>query len=74
MSSRPWSIIYRLFQSLREFLEIIIGGQENGLKVSSVGQCIVQASRPLVMLAPVHIGLGVQLHHHFASRFLIDTL
>ena len=26
------------------------------------------------MLAPLHLGLRVQMHHHFASRFLIDYL
>ena len=34
----------------------------------------MQAARPRVLLAPLQIGLGVQLHHHYASRFLIDTL
>ena len=27
-----------------------------------------------MLLAPLQVGLGVQLHHHFASRFLIDSL
>ena len=26
------------------------------------------------MLAPLQIGLAVQMHHHFSSRFLIDSL
>ena len=34
----------------------------------------MQAARPRVLLAPLQIGLGVQLHHHYSSRFLIDTL
>ena len=34
----------------------------------------MQATRPRVLLAPLQLGLSVQLHHHFASRFLIDTL
>ena len=34
----------------------------------------MQAARPRVLLAPLQIGLGVQLHRHYASRFLIDTL
>ncbi|KAJ8417480.1 hypothetical protein AAFF_G00287070 [Aldrovandia affinis] len=44
------------------------------MKTASIGQAIMQATRPKVILAPLQIGLGVQLHHHFASRFLIDTL
>lgn len=34
----------------------------------------MQATRPRAMLPPLQFGLGVQLYHHFASRFLIDTL
>nr|XP_054767556.1 uncharacterized protein LOC129274841 [Lytechinus pictus] len=44
------------------------------VKVASIGQAIMQAVRPRVLLAPLQLGLGVQLHRHFASRFLIDTL
>ena len=31
-------------------------------------------TRPRVILALLQLGLGVQLHHHFGSRFLVDTL
>ena len=34
----------------------------------------MQAVRPGAILAPLQLSLGVQMHHHFASRFLIDTL
>ena len=34
----------------------------------------MQGARPRVIIAPLQIGLAVQLHHHYASRFLIDTL
>ena len=34
----------------------------------------MQAARPRVLLAPLQVGLGVQIHHHFASRFLIDSM
>ena len=34
----------------------------------------MQATQPRVSLAPLQVGLGVQLHHHYASRFLINTL
>ena len=30
--------------------------------------------RPRVLLAPLQIGLGVQLHHHYASHFIVDSL
>jgi len=34
----------------------------------------MQATRPRVILAPLQLGLGIEMHHHFASRFLIDSL
>ena len=56
------------------FLEGIIMGKDVNLKRASIGQVIWQAARPRVLLAPLQIGLDVQLHHHFASRLLIDWL
>ena len=44
------------------------------MKIAAIGQAIMQAARPRVLLAPLQFGLGVQMHHHFASRFLIDSL
>ena len=34
----------------------------------------MQDVRPRVLLPPLQFGLGVQMHHHFASCFLIDSL
>ena len=34
----------------------------------------MQGARPRVIIAHLQIGLAVQLHHHYASRSLIDTL
>lgn len=34
----------------------------------------MQATRPRTLIAPLQISLGVQMHHHFGSRFLLDTL
>ena len=34
----------------------------------------MQAARQRVLLAPIQVGLGIQLHHHFALRFIIDSL
>ncbi|KAJ8414824.1 hypothetical protein AAFF_G00023470 [Aldrovandia affinis] len=61
-------------ESLRVLLKGLLVGKNIGMKTASIGQAIMQATRPKVILAPLQIGLGVQLHHHFASRFLIDTL
>ena len=59
--------------SVNVFLEGIIMGKDVDLKRASIGQAIMQAARPRVLLAPLKIGLDVQLHHHFASR-LLDSL
>ena len=60
-------------QTLKLLLEGLLASKD-GVKVASVGQAIIQAARPRVILAPLQVGLAVQLYHHFASRFLIDIL
>ena len=44
------------------------------VKLSSIGQAIVQATRPRSLIVPLQIVLAVQMHHTFGSRFLIDSL
>ena len=61
-------------ESLRILLRDLFVGKETDLKVASLGQAIMQATRPRVLTVPLQIGLGIQMHHHFASRFLVDTL
>ena len=61
-------------ESLRLLLKMLFVGKDKDLKVGSIGQAIMQATRPRVLQAPLLLGLGVQIHFHFASRFLIDTL
>lgn len=61
--------------TLRHFLDCLFVGKNKdvkALKVSSIGQALMQATRPKVLLAPLQLGLGVQMHSHFASRFLVD--
>lgn len=59
---------------LVSFLSILMTGNDNDLKLASIGQAIMQATRPRVILAPLQFGLSTQMHHLFASRFLVDTL
>ena len=61
-------------ESLQTFLKILIREKDPKLKIASVGHPIMQMAKPRLHVAPLQIGLGVQLHHHFASKFLIDTL
>jgi hypothetical protein len=41
--------------------------------MASIGHAIVQAAR-LRLTAPPQLSLAIQMHHHFGSRFLIDSL
>lgn len=59
---------------LQLFLCTLFVGKDVEMQIASVGQAIVQATRPRVILAPLQLGLGVQMHHHFVSKFLIDSL
>ncbi|EDO33944.1 predicted protein [Nematostella vectensis] len=59
---------------LQLFLENVFVGKDVSLKIASVGQAIIQATRPRAVLAPLQVGLALQLHHHFASKFLIECL
>jgi hypothetical protein len=47
---------------LESFLKGTLVGKYVNLKLASIAQAIIQATRPRVM------------HHHFGSRFLVDTL
>ena len=42
--------------------------------LTSVGQVIMQSVGPRILNMPLQLGLGVQMHRQFGSRFLIDTL
>ena len=59
--------------SLILLLQTLVVGKDINSKVASLGQAIMQCIRPRALIAPLQIGLGIQLHHHFASKFLIDT-
>lgn len=61
-------------KSIVNFLQIIFSKKDSDLQVYSIGQAIVQAARPRLTIQPLQIGLAVQLHHIFGSRFLIETL
>ena len=60
--------------SLQVLLEDLFAGKDSKKKVGSIGQAIIQATRPRVLVSPLQIGLAVQMHYNFGSRFLIDSL
>jgi hypothetical protein len=47
---------------------------DSSRKISAIGHAVIQATRPKGVIAHLQIGLAIQLHHHFGSQFLIDTL
>ena len=73
MSSVEIAISF-LPESLILLLDILVVGVDKKLKKASIGQAIMQATNPRVLIAPLQLGLAVQMHHHFLSRFLIDSL
>ena len=60
--------------SLRLLLLKMFSGVEAEKKTASIGQTVVQAVHPRAIMATLQIGLTVQLHQHFRSKYLIDTL
>ena len=68
------SSLWYIPPSLRCMLQQLFIGKDTRRKQESIGQAIVQAVRPRAVLAPLQLGLAVQMHHHFRSQFLIDNL
>ena len=60
--------------TLKVFLQNVFVGKGTKTKVASIGQAIMQSVRPRILNTPLQLGLGVQMHKQFGSRFLIDTL
>ena len=44
------------------------------MKQNSIGQAIVQASRPRSVIAPIMFGVGIEMDHVFGSKWLINEL
>lgn len=59
--------------SLRHLLQMVIVGTDADLHTASLGQAIMQRCRPRMLICPLQLGYSVQLHHHFGSRFEVDT-
>ena len=61
-------------ETLHMLLQYLFVGKNTDKKIASIGQAMMQATRPRALVAPLQLGLAVQMHHHFASRFLVDSL
>jgi hypothetical protein len=60
--------------SLRMLLTKLFSGKDTENRVASIGQCVMQAVRPRALLPPLQIGLAIQMHYHFRSKHLVETL
>ena len=60
--------------SLWFLLQHLFVGKDTSRKVAGIGQAVVQAARPRAVIAPLQLGVAVQMHHLYRSRFLIDSL
>ena len=60
--------------SLRIFLRKLFLEKNNDRKIASIGRANIQATCPRVLIAPLQIGVEVQMYHHFGSKFHIDTV
>ena len=49
-------------KSLKDALDLMFSGKDTRRKVASIGQAIIQVTRPRSVLTPLQIGLGVQIH------------
>ena len=61
-------------KSLRSFLSFLFVGNQKKRKIASIGQAIIQATRPRTLIAPLQLGLGLQVHHLHPSKILINIL
>ena len=73
--------VENLFNFIPDSLKLLLGkifvGSEHDklkMKISAIGQAIIQAGRPRAISAPMQILLGVLLHHHYQSMYLVDIL
>ena len=60
--------------SLQFLLQHLFVGKDTSRKVAGIGQAVVQAVRPRAVIAPLQLGVAVQMHHLYRSQFLIDSL
>ena len=61
-------------ESLKVLLKNTLAKSCSDIVVCSIGQAVMQNTRPRTILASLQLGLGVQMHRQFGSKFLIDSL
>ena len=59
--------------TLKLFLTSLFG-KKDSCKVAAIGQSIMQRARPLSLMMPFSLFLGVHLHSRYGSRCLVEKL
>ena len=68
-------VSYALEKSSSHFLRLFMRQLiPSTLKQLAIGQCLIQASRPRKVIAPVPFGVAVSLEKMFGSKWLINVL
>ena len=60
--------------SIRFLLLTLLQANNGETSIASVGQAIMLDTFPTLILVPLQLGLGVQIHQLFGSKFLIESL
>ena len=66
------SALYYIPSSLKLLLSKLFVGKDTSVKIGAVSQAVMQAIQSRALLCLLQIGLSVQLHHNYQSRYLID--
>ena len=61
-----------IFLNLCVSFWIMFVGKKKFVPLPSIGQTIMQQVRLKALIVRLQLGLGIQMHQHFGSRFLID--
>ena len=67
-------------ESLKTLLKVIINRQDSELDknsklvMASIGQAIMQTARPRSLILPLQLGMAVEAHAIYGSRYLVDLL
>jgi hypothetical protein len=66
---KKWHPFKNQSPSFQVLLRTLLVEKDVDAKLASIGKVLMQGTRPRVLMAPLLLDLGVELHHHFASRF-----
>lgn len=65
---------YRGLNETDHFQQIMVPTNNGDTRIPSIAPAIMQNTCPNLILAPLQLGLGVQTHRQFRSKFFIMSL